>query len=163
MRFISFFSGILPVLIALIALIAGAAVPFQATSNAALGRALGHPLWSTFASLLVSLLVLIPLLWLMRPTAPNISLAIQGPWWLWFGGVAGVAYITVALILAPKIGVAGFMVSVIAGQMLASLFLDYTGIMGLEARPIGWGKIMGTLMMVAGMVCVQMSNVTAIK
>ncbi|PAV68750.1 hypothetical protein WR25_10991 [Diploscapter pachys] len=37
----------------LIALLAGAAVPFQAGSNAALGRLLGHPLWAAGVSLLV--------------------------------------------------------------------------------------------------------------
>ena len=34
------------VLLPLVALVAGAAVPFQAGSNAALGRLLGHPLWA---------------------------------------------------------------------------------------------------------------------
>ena len=35
-----------------LAVIAGAAVPFQSAINANLGRDLGHPLWATLASLL---------------------------------------------------------------------------------------------------------------
>ena len=41
----------------LVALLAGAAVPFQAGANAALGRLLGHPLWATLISLAVSVLL----------------------------------------------------------------------------------------------------------
>ena len=42
-----------------VALLAGAAVPFQGGSNAALGRMLGHPLWATLTSLLVSIVVVL--------------------------------------------------------------------------------------------------------
>lgn len=142
-----------------IALLAGAVVPFQAASNAALGKALGHPLWSTLTSLTVSVLVVLPLLWIMRVPMPNFSIALKGPLWLWFGGIAGVAYITAALILTPKIGVANFMVSVVAGQMLASLFIDHVGIMGLEARPVSWERLIGVALIVIGMLFVQMSNI----
>ncbi|WP_106762455.1 DMT family transporter [Marinobacter fuscus] len=34
------------------ALLAGAVVPFQAASNALLGRTLGHPLWGSRTSLM---------------------------------------------------------------------------------------------------------------
>ena len=54
----------------LIALLAGAAVPFQAGSNAALGRLLGHPLWAAGVSLLVSLMLLIPALLVLRAPLP---------------------------------------------------------------------------------------------
>ena len=54
-----------------VALLAGAAVPFQGGSNAALGRMLGHPLWATLTSLLVSIVVVLPLLFVMRVPAPR--------------------------------------------------------------------------------------------
>ena len=84
-----------------VALLAGAAVPFQGGSNAALGRMLGHPLWATLTSLLVSIVVVLPLLFVMRVPAPTVGAAVQGPAWLWLGGVAGVAYLTAALVLTP--------------------------------------------------------------
>lgn len=160
MKLLSVFPSLTPMLIALLA---GAAVPFQAASNAALGRALGHPLWSTLASLIVSILVVLPLLLLMRTPLPSIGTALQGPVWLWFGGLAGVAYVTAALILAPKIGIASFMVSVIAGQMLASVFIDHMGLMGLAIRPAGWGKILGVALIILGMFIVQMNNTMALN
>ena len=52
----------------LLAAFAGAVVPFQSAINSNLARGLGHPLWATLASLLVSVLVLLPVL-LTRPPA----------------------------------------------------------------------------------------------
>ena len=108
----------------LVALLAGAAVPFQAGANAALGRLLGHPLWATLISLAVSVLMVLPALLLMRAPLPQLANLGQAPWWAWLGGVAGVAYITAALILTPRLGAAGFIVCVIAGQVLSSLIID---------------------------------------
>jgi len=145
----------------LVALAAGAAIPFQAAVNALLGRALGHPLWATLASLTVSVLVTLPLLLVMRAPVPNVGAALQGPWWLWLGGAAGVLYITAALMLTPRMGAASFIVCVVAGQMLASLALDYFGLLGLSARPVGLGRIAGVGLILLGMVLVQMDGAAA--
>ncbi|CAI8814434.1 bacterial/archaeal transporter family-2 protein [Pseudomonas sp. IT-P218] len=50
----------------LLAAFAGAVVPFQSAINVNLGRGLGHPLWATLASLVVSILVLLPIMLAMR-------------------------------------------------------------------------------------------------
>lgn len=139
----------------LIALLAGAAVPFQAGSNAALGKLLGHPLWATLVSLAVSVLMVLPALLLMRAPAPQLAALGQAPWWAWFGGVAGVAYITAALILTPRLGAAGFIVCVVAGQVLSSLAIDQWGLMGLPVRPVNGLRIAGVTLIVVGMLLVQ--------
>lgn len=138
-----------------IALLAGAVVPLQAASNAALGRALGHPLWATMASLLVSMLVVIPLLWGMRASMPRLGTALAGPWWLWLGGVVGVAYLTAALMLVPKLGAANFMVCVVAGQMLAALLIDQYGLLGMPVKPLEFTRIAGVTLILLGMLLVQ--------
>ncbi|VVD62273.1 DMT family transporter [Pandoraea anhela] len=138
-----------------VALFAGAVVPFQAGSNAALGRTLGHPLWATVASLLVSLLVVLPVLIGMRAGLPNVAAAARGPWWLWIGGVAGVAYITAALVLTPRLGAANFIVCVVAGQVVASLLIDHFGLMGLAVKPVNLVRVAGVVLIIAGMVVVQ--------
>lgn len=142
-------------ILALAALIAGALVPFQAGSNAALGRALGHPLWATVASLLVSLCVVLPVILAMRAPAPLLNQAGALPLWAWFGGVAGVIYITSALILTPRLGATGFIVCVIAGQMLTSLLIDHFGLMGLPVKEANLGRVGGVLLIFAGMLMVQ--------
>ncbi|ODP33405.1 DMT family transporter [Pandoraea sp. ISTKB] len=138
-----------------VAMLAGAVVPFQAGSNAALGRTLGHPLWATVASLLVSLIVVLPVLIGMRAGLPNLAAAARGPWWLWIGGIAGVAYITAALVLTPRLGAANFIVCVVAGQVVASLLIDHFGLMGLPTKPVNLVRIAGVVLIVAGMIVVQ--------
>lgn len=137
------------------ALIAGAVVPFQAGANAAAGRALGHPLWATVVSLSVSLICIIPVMLAMKvswPTADNLA---ARPGWIWTGGIAGVIYITAAILVAPKFGAAGFMTAVIAGQIGASLLIDAYGLMGFTARDITPSRLIGVALVVAGVAIMQ--------
>lgn len=146
------------IVLALAALIAGALVPFQAASNATLGRALGHPLWATVASLLVSMMVIVPIVLIMRAPAPSIQQAAQLPLWAWFGGIAGVIYITSALLLTPRLGATHFIVCVIAGQMLTSLLIDHFGLMGLPIKEATLGRIVGVVLILLGTLIVQWST-----
>ncbi len=137
------------------AILAGAVVPFQAGANAALGRTLGHPLWGTFVSLCVSLACVLPVMMLARVEAPTLSNLAQAPRWVWIGGVAGVVYITGALLLAPRLGAAGFIAAVVAGQMLASIVVDQWGLVGLAHRPIAWPRLAGLGLIFLGLVVMQ--------
>ncbi len=137
------------------ALVAGAAIPFQAGANAMLGRLLGHPLWATMVSLAVSVALAIPVMMALKVPVPTFATAATGPWWIWIGGAAGVIYITAALLLAPKVGAASFIVAVIAGQMAASLVIDHYGLMGFIQRPANLARIAGLVLIVAGLVVTQ--------
>lgn len=137
------------------ALISGALVPFQAGGNAALGRALGHPLWATMVSLMISAICVVPVMMALRVSAPTIANLTVQPKWIWIGGVAGVIYITAALLFAPKLGAASFMTAVIAGQILASMAIDYFGVVGFTARPISGLRLVGALLVVAGVLIMQ--------
>lgn len=137
------------------ALIAGAVVPFQAGANAALGRALGHPLWATIVSLIVSIICVLPVLLAMKVPLPTFTGLSGQPKWIWIGGVAGVLYITAAILLAPKLGAAGFMTAVIAGQLIASVLIDYFGIMGFVSREITPSRMIGVLLVAIGVIVMQ--------
>lgn len=145
------------------ALLAGAAVPFQAASNATLGRMLGHPLWATLVSLSVSLVLVFPALLALRVSAPAVATASQAPWWVWMGGLAGVAYVTAALVLTPRLGAANFIICVIAGQMISSLLIDHFGLMGLAQKPATIPRIAGVVLILAGMLVMQWASPAAEK
>ncbi|WP_202868622.1 DMT family transporter [Pseudomonas aeruginosa] len=72
--------------------------------------------------------------------------------------MAGVAYITAALILASKLGAASFIVCVIAGQMLTSMLIDHYGLMGLTPKPAGAWRAIGVTLILLGMVVVQINR-----
>lgn len=137
------------------ALISGVLVPLQAGANAALGRALGHPLWATLISLAVSAICVVPVMLALRVSGPPIAGLADQPKWIWIGGVLGVIYITAALLLAPKLGAASFMTTVIASQILASMAIDYFGLVGFEAKPIAGPRLIGAALVVAGVLVMQ--------
>lgn len=139
----------------LAALMVGVLVPLQAGANVALGRALGHPLWATMISLAVSVICVVPMMLAFRVSGPSIAGLAGQPKWIWIGGVAGVIYITAALLLVPKLGAASFMTAVIAGQILASLAIDHFGLVGFEAKPLTLPRLIGAAVVVAGVLVMQ--------
>lgn len=149
-------SPLLSLLPVSLALLAGAMLPFQVAANASLGRVLGHPLWATLVSLCVSLAVVVPALLVWRVPLPALSGLALGPWWLWVGGVLGALYVAAAATLAPQLGAGGFLVCVVAGQMVAALLVDYFGLMGLPARPIPMLRLAGVALILLGVWLAQM-------
>ncbi|QKC90091.1 DMT family transporter [Mesorhizobium sp. NZP2234] len=143
------------------ALLAGAAVPFQAGANAMLGRLLGHPLWATLVSLGVSVVLIVPVMIAFRVPVPTVGMALKGPWWIWIGGAAGVVYITAALLLAPRLGAASFIVAVIAGQMVASLVIDHFALMSFAHRPVNIARFAGFALIIGGLVVTQWASAIA--
>ena len=141
----------------LLAVIAGAVVPFQSAINANLGRGLGHPLWATLASLLVSILVLLPIMLAMRVPLPSVAFISKAPLWMWAGGAFGVCFISLALVLLPKLGASGFMALALAGQVVASLVLDHFGWFGLVQRQVSLPRVLGALLLIGGVVLIQLS------
>lgn len=145
----------------LLAVIAGAVVPFQSSINANLGRGLGHPLWATLASLLVSMIVLLPVIVALRLPPPNLTFITKAPLWMWAGGAFGVCFIALALMLLPKLGASGFIALAMAGQILASLLLDHFGLFGLAERPLTTPRILGALLLMGGVALIQFSATPA--
>ncbi|NQD38486.1 DMT family transporter [Permianibacter sp. IMCC34836] len=145
------------------ALIAGAVVPMQAGANAALGRNLGHPLWATLVSLTVSVVLGIAVLSWLRLPMPSAVSAIRGPFWTWFGGIAGIIYVSSAVVLAPKLGLTTFMAAVVTGQVLISLLLDHYGLLGLAVRPITLLRVLAAALIVSGVVLLHFSSAPATR
>ncbi|WP_421524691.1 DMT family transporter [Pseudomonas yamanorum] len=141
----------------LLAAFAGAVVPFQSAINANLGRGLGHPLWATLASLLVSIIVLLPVILALRLPLPNLGFITKAPLWMWSGGAFGVCFISLALILMPKLGASGFIALAMAGQIIASLILDHFGLFGLVERQLTAPRLIGALMLIGGVALIQFS------
>lgn len=141
----------------LLAVIAGAVVPFQSAINANLGRGLGHPLWATLASLLVSILVLLPVILALRLPLPSPGFISKAPLWMWTGGAFGVCFISLALVLLPKLGASGFIALALSGQVLASLLLDHFGLFGLVERQLTAPRLLGVLMLIGGVALIQFS------
>jgi len=139
------------------AALVGMVVPLQAGVNSQLGRALGHPLWAVLVSLLVSLAVTLPVLLLVRLPAPGLATEAAQPGWVWLGGTFGAFFLIASVLLAPRMGAARFVASVVTGQMLASLLLDQFALAGYPARPISLWRLAGAALVVAGVLAMQLA------
>jgi len=144
-----------------LAVIAGAVVPFQSAINANLGRGLGHPLWATLASLLVSIVVLLPVMLALRLPLPSLAFITKAPLWMWAGGAFGVCFISLALMLLPKLGASGFIALALAGQVVASLVLDHFGLFGLVERQMTLPRVFGAVLLMGGVALIQFSAAPA--
>ncbi|MHC8304700.1 DMT family transporter [Pseudomonas sp. PB3P13] len=142
----------------MLAVIAGAVVPFQSAINANLTRGLGHPLWATLASLLISVLVLLPIILALRLPLPSLGFISKAPLWMWTGGAFGVVFISLALVLLPKLGASGFIALALAGQVVASLLLDHFGWFGLMQHQVTLPRLFGALLLIAGVVLIQFGD-----
>ena len=118
-------------------------------------------MWATLASLLVSILVLLPVILALRLPLPSLGFITKAPLWMWTGGAFGVCFISLALVLLPKLGASGFIALAMAGQILASLLLDHFGLFGLVERQLTAPRLLGVLMLIGGVVLIQFSSAPA--
>ena len=70
------------------------------------------------------------------------------------GGTLGAVYVTVALIAVRTLGASGLTAVVITGQLLISVVIDRFGLLGIARSPIGAGRILGLVLLAAGVVLV---------
>ncbi|MCP1483830.1 transporter family-2 protein [Pseudomonas fluorescens] len=142
-----------------LAAFAGAVVPFQSAINSNLARGLGHPLWATLASLLVSVLVLLPVILALRLPLPTMAFISKAPLWMWAGGAFGVCFVALAVMLLPKLGASGFVALALAGQVIASMALDHLGLFGLVEKQLTVSRVLGAVLLIAGVVLIQFGGV----
>jgi transporter family-2 protein len=142
-----------------LAAFAGAVVPFQSAINSNLARGLGHPLWATLASLLVSVLVLLPVILALRLPPPSMAFISKAPLWMWAGGAFGVCFVALAVMLLPKLGASGFVALALAGQVIASMALDHLGLFGLVEKQLTASRVLGAVLLIAGVVLIQFGGV----
>lgn len=135
----------------LFAVFAGVLVALQGTVNARLGAILAHPLQATLVSFSVGVITVILALLVTGAGFPDIVHLRRADWYLYIGGVCGVIFVTVALLLVPKIGVASVVLSMFVGQILASLVIDQMGLLGLPRIPLSTERGIGAALLVAGL------------
>ena len=70
------------------------------------------------------------------------------------GGLLGAVYVSVALVAVRTLGASGLTAAVIAGQLAMSLVIDRLGLLGVARQSIGAQRIVGLVLLLAGVVLV---------
>ena len=136
------------------ALVSGAFAALQTPTNAMLSRAVNSPVNAALISFAVgtAALALIALTLGVRPNAAAVRAL---PAYAWAGGLYGAFFVTAAAFAAPRIGLALFIALLIAGQLGMALLLDHLGAFGLPRQPISPTRLLGVLLILAGVVLVR--------
>ena len=64
-------------------------------------------------------------------------------------------YIAAAVVLAPRLGAATLIASIVAGQMIGSLVLDTRGWAGFSQQPLTLTRLCGGLLVIAGVLLIN--------
>jgi len=138
-------------------LLAGAGIPLIGVLNSGIARSVGNPFAATAVMFAIAAIV-----------ALGLTLPLYGPPTLaQLGSVAPISYGAglligfyglSATIIIPRFGAASFIAYILIAQLLSSAVVDQFGLFGMERRPIDITKLVGLLVMVAGIAVMEIAN-----
>jgi len=123
-------------------------------TNAMLAKAGGSPVLAALISFAVGTAALFAV-WLASGQRTAADAFKTLPYYAWFGGLYGALFVAVAAYAAPRIGLASLITIGIAGQILMAVLLDHFGALGLPRDPATLTKVLGAVLVIAGVVLVR--------
>jgi transporter family-2 protein len=142
----------------LLAIVAGSLFPVQAAINALLAKGIGGSIVATLVSFTIGWLALLLMNVAIFRQFPTVAeIARQPVLVLVVGGVIGAIYVSVNVLLAPKLGSAAVLCLVIAGQLVGALAIDRFGLFEFEPRELSTGRIIGVVMVFVGALLVRLA------
>lgn len=140
----------------LMAVLAGAANPFQSATNGELNKQLQQPVWAGIVVYATGLAGMLLMQMFVRQPVP-VGRADHVSWWAWLGGVISIASTMAGLMLVQKLGSGIFTSLSITASLVVSVLLDQFGLLGLKQHPASPGRWIGCGLLVAGVWLVSRS------
>jgi len=72
------------------------------------------------------------------------------PWYTLGAGIFGLVVIGAVSYMIPRIGVAGSIITIVAGQLLVGMLLDHFGLLGATQRSLDPARILGMAVVFVG-------------
>jgi transporter family-2 protein len=135
------------ILIILVGLAGGVAVGLQSPLASMISQRLG-----IFESVFIvhlggAIIALLPLLFY---SGGKLGQWRSLPWYALTAGIFGLVVISAISYMIPRVGVAASITTVVAGQLLVGMLLDHFGLLGAAERPLEPTRIIGMLVVLAG-------------
>lgn len=128
---------------------AGGLIAVQSVLNASLGQRTGY-LGSGLILTIISALTLILLIVIFPSTADFSELPGFSEWYLYVGGVLGVAIIAIPIFLVPRIGATSTLTAIVLGQLTTALVIDHFGLFASPTIKINLARAAGVLLVALG-------------
>ncbi len=141
--------------LAIFALAAGGGFSLQSVVNYNLRVAVGDPIRAAFISFLTGTILLFVISLAIPKRWPDPATLFGLPWWIWTGGLFGMAMVLSAILVAPRLGTAVFISLIVTGQLVMSLFIDHYGFLGIDRHPISIWRVCGAVFLLAGVVLIR--------
>ena len=139
----------------LVALVAGAANPFQSGANAELNKQLGQPILAgvwVYTSGLAGVLLLAAAARQLTGAALGRAGAtvVHVPWWAWCGGLISIASTLAGAIFAQRLGSGVFTGLSLTASLITSVLLDQFGGIGFRQHTASPLRLLGCALLVGG-------------
>jgi transporter family-2 protein len=130
-------------------LIAGLGIPLMAALNGGLGSKLQSPAFAATILFVVGLAISITYL-LAIEGVPTELYKSNIPWYFYFGGIFVTFYILSITWVAPRFGISNAISIVLLGQLVSMCLIDHYGIVGAPQHSLSMQRLLGLLLMIAG-------------
>nr|WP_300145120.1 DMT family transporter [Propionicimonas sp.] len=139
-----------------LSVLAGGLIPVQTAINSRLSGRLGAVLPASLVSFAVGSVGLGLAVLVTGTAVPWTETATTQPWWIWVGGVCGLVFLTLNIVLLPRIGAAATVVLPLVGQVLGGLVIDLAGAFDTAVRPLTVVRGLGGGLVVLGAALVNL-------
>jgi|SoiMethySBSTD1v2_1073268.scaffolds.fasta_scaffold1110255_1 transporter family-2 protein len=141
-------------------LFAGALITVQASINARLGSVLGNNMQAVLVSFVVGTIAALAFCLIEGRSVVSWETVRQAPWWVWTGGLLGVAFVWTTIFAVPKVGVSIMFPIVVAGQMVAAIIVEHFGLLGSAKVQVSLPRIGGVVLVVLGVMVLGLTRNT---
>jgi transporter family-2 protein len=140
------------------AALAGAFIPVMAILNGRLGRSIGESLHAPVILFSIGFVFCCLCSFYFTKSLPGTSELDQAKPIEFLGGFIVAFYVISATLLAPRIGVANFIVCAVSAQIITSVLIDNYGLLGATVRPVSTLRLFGIGLLLIGLVITQISD-----
>ncbi len=132
--------------------LAGAAMPTEAALNAKVGQTTHSPAFAALVSFAVGAIACLLLTVSGVMGRPQLEQAQTLPWWMWTGGALGAMIVIVSLVAVKQTGAAVLITATVLGQVVLALAMDAGGWLGVPKVPINGWRVLGGILVCVGVV-----------
>ena len=125
----------------------GIAVAIQPSINGRLAQKVGFIESSCISFAVGTMALLITAMIAGKGNFRGIS---QAHGWELSGGLLGAFFVTMTIIIVPRIGTTSAMAATIAAQLITGLIIDHYGLFGFRTVPVDFSRAFGVVLLLVG-------------
>jgi transporter family-2 protein len=138
-------------------LLAGAGIPLIGVLNSGIARSVGNPFAATAIMFAIAAMVAFSLTLPLHGLPTLAQLGAASP--ISYGARLLIGFYGLsATIIIPRLGAASFIVYILIAQLLTSAVVDQFGLFGMARRSIDITKLVGLVVIVAGIAIMEIGN-----